>query len=564
MMNDGRAALRDPPRRAAARGPRRPRRTSSPSTTSPSSSCATSGASTAGGGTATPRRSSPPPDAALATELAALAGGPAALVRARARAPRRGRRRRAAPRRATSPSSRGSPHPGTPRSAEVRRLRLHRARRGRHVDDGQGRLPLGGPRVARRGVLDRTPASPHHRHRPTTGRRDRLTTVGACPLTPRRTAVFAPSATGPSAPRRARARGLAPAALGLHALELRGAPLGHQDGPRDLPPLAGLHDRRDRRRRHHARAHRLRGDPLPSVRPDDERVPRQTQYHLPMEVVYTIIPILIVLVLFAFTVVVENDVTALPTPAATIKVDAFQWGWRFTYPGFTVVGQTTQRPTMEMPEQRAGPHRACSPWTSCTASSSRTSTSSARPCPGWSTSSPSTPPRRARSSASARSSAGSTTRSCGSRSRWSPSRSTRRGSSRTRPRPLGWPRVAASSGDRPAAQPEHRGAALPGRGDELVTELIERQAAGGEAVVVDAGHDAGHDAHEHHEATGILKWLTSTDHKVIGLSYTITSLIMFVIAGVAGRDDPHPARPRRTTRSSRSPSSTSCSRCTAA
>jgi len=86
------------------------------------------------------------------------------------------------------------------------------------------------------------------------------------------------------------------------------------------------------------------------VRPDDEGVPRQTQYHLPLEIVYTVIPILIVLVLFAFTVVVENDVTALPTPAATIRVYAFQWGWRFDYPGFTVVGQTTQTPTLEMPE----------------------------------------------------------------------------------------------------------------------------------------------------------------------------------------------------------------------
>jgi cytochrome c oxidase subunit I len=64
-----------------------------------------------------------------------------------------------------------------------------------------------------------------------------------------------------------------------------------------------------------------------------------------------------------------------------------------------------------------------------------------------------------------------------------------------------------------------------------VTELIERQAAGGDAVIVDEHHDAAHDAHEHHEATGILKWLTSTDHKVIGLSYTITSLVMFVLAG---------------------------------
>jgi cytochrome c oxidase subunit 1 len=37
---------------------------------------------------------------------------------------------------------------------------------------------------------------------------------------------------------------------------------------------------------------------------------------------------------------------------------------------------------------------------------------------------------------------------------------------------------------------------------------------------------------EHHDGpTGILKWLTSTDHKVIGLSYTVTSVVMMVIGG---------------------------------
>ena len=37
----------------------------------------------------------------------------------------------------------------------------------------------------------------------------------------------------------------------------------------------------------------------------------------------------------------------------------------------------------------------------------------------------------------------------------------------------------------------------------------------------------------HHEGpTGILNWLTSTDHKVIGKSYMITSLILFFIAGI--------------------------------
>jgi cytochrome c oxidase subunit II len=81
-------------------------------------------------------------------------------------------------------------------------------------------------------------------------------------------------------------------------------------------------------------------------------VPRQTQYHLPMEISYTIIPIIIVFILFAFTVIVENAVTSLPPVAAdnTIHVQAFQWGWRFAYPGFTVVGQTTQNPSFEIPE----------------------------------------------------------------------------------------------------------------------------------------------------------------------------------------------------------------------
>ena len=54
--------------------------------------------------------------------------------------------------------------------------------------------------------------------------------------------------------------------------------------------------------------------------------------------------------------------------------------------------------------------------------------------------------------------------------------------------------------------------------------------AGVETIEHDVEHDAEH-VHEHLEPTGILKWLTSTDHKVIGMSYTITSLVMFVIGG---------------------------------
>ncbi len=49
--------------------------------------------------------------------------------------------------------------------------------------------------------------------------------------------------------------------------------------------------------------------------------------------------------------------------------------------------------------------------------------------------------------------------------------------------------------------------------------------------VVGVGTEVGHAAHEHAEARGILKWLTSTDHKVIGMSYSITSIVMFLIGG---------------------------------
>jgi cytochrome c oxidase subunit 2 len=82
-----------------------------------------------------------------------------------------------------------------------------------------------------------------------------------------------------------------------------------------------------------------------------DTIPRQTQYHLPLEFTYTIIPILIVLGLFAATLVVENKEVANPKTNVVIDVNAFQWGWKFTYPGHdvVVVGQTTQDPEMVMP-----------------------------------------------------------------------------------------------------------------------------------------------------------------------------------------------------------------------
>jgi len=62
-------------------------------------------------------------------------------------------------------------------------------------------------------------------------------------------------------------------------------------------------------------------------------------------------------------------------------------------------------------------------------------------------------------------------------------------------------------------------------------DLIEPEEPGGPDA---HGHEApSHEGgHEHHGPHGILNWLTSTDHKVIGKSYMITSLVTFFISGV--------------------------------
>ena len=82
-----------------------------------------------------------------------------------------------------------------------------------------------------------------------------------------------------------------------------------------------------------------------------DNIPRQAQYHLPAEVLYTVVPILVVFGLFAATLVVENKEVADPKTSVTVDVNAFQWGWKFTYPGTetVVIGQTTQDPTMVIP-----------------------------------------------------------------------------------------------------------------------------------------------------------------------------------------------------------------------
>jgi len=68
-------------------------------------------------------------------------------------------------------------------------------------------------------------------------------------------------------------------------------------------------------------------------RKGDDSVPRQTQYNLPLEITFTVIPTIIVAVLFAFTVNVQNYVdTDQEAPDLRVGITAFQWNWEFDYP----------------------------------------------------------------------------------------------------------------------------------------------------------------------------------------------------------------------------------------
>ena len=83
-----------------------------------------------------------------------------------------------------------------------------------------------------------------------------------------------------------------------------------------------------------------------------DELPKQTRYHVPLEITYTVIPVIIVLFIFAATYRVERRVDrVVPNPDVTVVATAFQWQWRFSYPqyGISVIGSPTSYPTFEVP-----------------------------------------------------------------------------------------------------------------------------------------------------------------------------------------------------------------------
>lgn len=100
-------------------------------------------------------------------------------------------------------------------------------------------------------------------------------------------------------------------------------------------------------------------------RRSDDEVPVQTRYNLPIEILYTIAPVIMVLVLFFFTVQTQNDVLASASESGeadhTIEVVGQQWSWSFNYMNedalgpddatndVYTVGTTADGPTLVLP-----------------------------------------------------------------------------------------------------------------------------------------------------------------------------------------------------------------------
>ncbi|MCB0978350.1 MAG: cytochrome c oxidase subunit II [Acidimicrobiales bacterium] len=83
-------------------------------------------------------------------------------------------------------------------------------------------------------------------------------------------------------------------------------------------------------------------------------IPSQRAYHIPIEVVYTIIPVVMVIVLFTVSWRAESRITDVASdPAVRVRVVGFQWGWRFEYgEGFAIESAPGEDPVLVLPEGR--------------------------------------------------------------------------------------------------------------------------------------------------------------------------------------------------------------------
>lgn len=94
-------------------------------------------------------------------------------------------------------------------------------------------------------------------------------------------------------------------------------------------------------------------------RKKNENFPEQTQYNIPVEVAYTVIPFIIVAVLFYFTVQRQTEIVKISKDTEIshfIDVVGFQWSWQFKhrsggeFKSATITGTPAQPPTLVLPQ----------------------------------------------------------------------------------------------------------------------------------------------------------------------------------------------------------------------
>lgn len=80
-------------------------------------------------------------------------------------------------------------------------------------------------------------------------------------------------------------------------------------------------------------------------RRSDDEIPVQTRYNLPIEILYTVAPVVMVLVFFFFTVQTQNGVLAEASENGesdhTVKAVGQKWSWTFNYVEEEAVGGQT-------------------------------------------------------------------------------------------------------------------------------------------------------------------------------------------------------------------------------
>jgi cytochrome c oxidase subunit 2 len=88
-------------------------------------------------------------------------------------------------------------------------------------------------------------------------------------------------------------------------------------------------------------------------RSDD--LPPQVHYNIPIEILYTVLPFVMIGILFYFTAVDENYENKLTKdPPVTVNVVGYQWAWQFNYAtgpaaGLEIHGRPGQYPELVLP-----------------------------------------------------------------------------------------------------------------------------------------------------------------------------------------------------------------------